>query len=681
MNRQKGGVTVFLSLIFLLLAALTGSLLEAARIKAAAGNGERQLLNAENTLFTYYYRPLYEQYHIFGTILPEEKMRSVMEDTIRRSMNPEGGAGLDLFNMTLSEIRIIEKVPLSENGNLLFLKEAKEYTKYHYNKERVLKNAGQTKDLPEQKETIELMEAESTLETQAEQAGQLLLKFIEAVEGIHMGKEGPGYRSDGKLKTEPIFVKMLYYGSLTPAGQGIGNDLVWESLHSRYIDIEELLGREDGLTQFRTVIRQIKTKTTEALSILKHFKTEVNELEKAVQRCEPGKGQTGERIPNKLEGLFLMEADFGSIAENADKMEDALRENLGLLTGMEQLAAGAAEDKTGPIRELFYHYHIADMRFDYSSLKTEAKTVRQWNKLASTLGKGILSLMVEDRQTLSDKSISKNKSSSALPFLSAENIRDGIRDENSRLEELTGTMEDKILLGEYINEHFTNYLDSDDDNHRLDYEQEYLIGGRSTDQENLAAVLERILIFRTVQNYISLLKDAGSRDKAEAMAAAIVGFTCMKPLVLTVKHTILLVWALEESMVETSSLLSQKRIPAVKKADQFSVSFSDILLFNKTMLKEKAARLPDSVQRGSMCYWDYISLFLFAMKTELITSRCMNLIQVNIQLQEFEGFTWNHCYYGIHAQAVFCLENNLPGIAVIFPAADTVHVELSGTYH
>ena len=64
-NRGNGSITVFLSLVGIIIMALLGTLIETARFTICANHGRRCLQTAVRALMTEYSRPLYKNYDLF----------------------------------------------------------------------------------------------------------------------------------------------------------------------------------------------------------------------------------------------------------------------------------------------------------------------------------------------------------------------------------------------------------------------------------------------------------------------------------------------------------------------------------------------------------------------------------------------------------------------------------------
>ena len=77
-----------------------------------------------------------------------------------------------------------------------------------------------------------------------------------------------------------------------------------------------------------------------------------------------------------------------------------------------------------------------------------------------------------------------------------------------------------IAFGEYVLTHFSSAADAGNSggSEALDYEVEYILEGKSSDRENLEAVLKRLAVLRFVPNYTYLQGDAAKRAEAKALA-------------------------------------------------------------------------------------------------------------------------------------------------------------------
>jgi hypothetical protein len=186
----------------------------------------------------------------------------------------------------------------------------------------------------------------------------------------------------------------------------------------------------------------------------------------------------------------------------------------------------------------------------------------------------------------------------------------------------------------------------------LDYETEYILAGKGTDKENLQEIIYKIILIRTVLNTIYVLSDHEKRNAAYATAAALVGYTCMEPLVRLTQTLILIGWSYEEALVDTGALLEGKSMPLLKDKKSFQIRYEELLLINKSQIQNKIKDLPDHSDNPlSLGYQDYLKLLLLSDEQKKKSFRSMDLIQENMRLRYRQDFNMEECIYGIRVKA------------------------------
>ena len=131
-------------------------------------------------------------------------------------------------------------------------------------------------------------------------------------------------------------------------------------------------------------------------------------------------------------------------------------------------------------------------------------------------GGGLLALLT-DENTLSDRVLKGGPYPSELSEPAAEGLAS------------------KAAAAGYMTEHFGRY-GSEGESELLVYEAEYILGGKASDRENLEYVAGRLTAVRTGLNFLYLMGDQAKRAEAEALAAGLVGFTGIAPLLITRQH-------------------------------------------------------------------------------------------------------------------------------------------------
>src|SRR5690606_34653305 len=106
------------------------------------------------------------------------------------------------------------------------------------------------------------------------------------------------------------------------------------------------------------------------------------------------------------------------------------------------------------------------------------------------------------------------------------------------------TMTKRILLIEYINEHFYRFpMEGESQETKkpsaLDYEREYLLCGKNRDEDNLESVIMKLILIRTLLNFTTILGDKNKWKEAKTIASSMVGFTGL-PILVAITQTILM---------------------------------------------------------------------------------------------------------------------------------------------
>lgn len=247
------------------------------------------------------------------------------------------------------------------------------------------------------------------------------------------------------------------------------------------------------------------------------------------------------------------------------------------------------------------------------TLPTENNPLETVGNLKS---KPLLSLLVSDKETLSARSLQVE----TLP--SRRELETGNwKQENPK------SATDHLFFIAYILEHFSD-MTHQDETKALLYEQEYLVGGFASEQENLEAVCKKIMNIRTIANYTYLLTDSTRQAEAEAMAATLCTLLTVPGITELVKYALLFAWAYGESIVDVRALLKGKKVPAVKTGENWQLQLAGLLTLGTA---EEAVSEKDS--QSGLSYSDYLKGLLMLQSRETLSMRCLDLIESNLPVQ------------------------------------------------
>jgi hypothetical protein len=473
-----------------------------------------------------------------------------------------------------------------------------------------------------------------------------------------------------------------------------------------------------------TSINNIITKTEKAAPLIKQYEELLSSQEETLP------SEVYEGLQEQLKELKKYTSadgtgyDFAGMKMILESNRSLLTNTQNALTSLQEALSGedysAAEAAMLEAEGILKAYQIKGLTLDYSTLvydKTGVKT--PLDEVNNLLQGGLLSLVV-DPGRISDKQIQTADTTELLPSgiydLTAEKedfiskITDFFKNsviggQNSGMGELFGNFQDGTQLGdaieesinglaelilyqEYLKNHFESFkAEGADINGQkpsvLQYEQEYLLSGKTSDQDNLASIATRIIFLRMIFDFVSVLSDSTIRNEAKAVAASLVGFTGLPILVSITQILILLIWSFTEALLDTSALMLGKKVSILKK--DIVLTFPEIFLINRAFLKEKASSFTETKEL-SLSYKEYLTIFLLMTSKEKLAYRSLDLMQENIRLRyDTAAFKMEDCFYGLDVTAEFRIKSKFISIPFmkrfVNYSAEGFHYRVSTAYN
>ncbi len=256
-KEKRGSITVFLSLILLLILAVAMTTIEAARVNGAKVYTERALQSAMDSVLGEYYLPLFQEYHLFGLDsgygtdnMALDTVTSKMTDYMEYTFNP--GKGLktpggspyeyfDLYGINISHVNINRVNTLKDFDGKLFINQAVSYMKY--------KEVGEKLEsfLPKLSDTLDTKTVQEVLLKKQETADSLyevdkrILSLMQLIDGITISEKGVKVNGDGKIAVQDDFVKKIFVLPVSMTNTGVQNELAFNSLSSHYINPGQMI--------------------------------------------------------------------------------------------------------------------------------------------------------------------------------------------------------------------------------------------------------------------------------------------------------------------------------------------------------------------------------------------------------------------------------------------------------
>ncbi|MCH5280900.1 MAG: hypothetical protein J1E61_05470 [Lachnospiraceae bacterium] len=189
---------------------------------------------------------------------------------------------------------------------------------------------------------------------------------------------------------------------------------------------------------------------------------------------------------------------------------------------------------------------------------------------------------------------------------------------------------DELVFNEYLIQKYGRYTQPKEEG-ALQYQLEYILEGKSSDIENLKAVVNKLLLLRETANVIYLFSDPAKMAEAEALAIALTAEIPVPGIEQLVKISLIFAWAYAESVYDVRTLLKGGSIPLLKDKESWHYSLSGMLSFGED--EEMGAENTTGIH-----YEGYLRLFLALENTEQKTMRAMDVIEMDIRKCPGNGF-------------------------------------------
>ena len=223
----------------------------------------------------------------------------------------------------------------------------------------------------------------------------------------------------------------------------------------------------------------------------------------------------------------------------------------------------------------------------------------------------LLELVVEDTDTLSK-----------LEYDLAETVshRTLKKGKKSDIEDINWL--DRVFLQQYLLTYLADYTNPVSDR-GLNYELEYLIGGKNNDIENLREVVNQLFLIREAANLAYLFSDVEKMEIAQGLATLLAGATANAGVIEIVKIGIIVAWAFGESVLDVRALLLDKKIPLVKSEDTWTLGVEHLGEIGTDYLVAKECDY-------GISYKTYLGILLLFQKDELLAYRGLDVQEMTL---------------------------------------------------
>ena len=577
--RQKGSITVFLSLILVCVSALIFALLESARTAGVRYYLQTAADAAMDSLYSNFHKELWENYRLILYEGVDEQ--TVGKDYMRYVKDYIDNSNIYRLDDPKAEVMDLRRI--TDDSAFWFEKELTEYMKYN-----LVDFSGSVESFEEAKKDVEqaniirnITVAYGGHTKEAVKVEKSLMRITESLNNISSAKsELEAYiaaQDEEGCRVSLITIESeadslsdklkLYEEAADNFEESLSNTESelkeeWEKLTS---ENKELF--EEGTGDYRNYSTKDKERRTEVIT--------------KVEAAKENSQNMAERY-ELIDGIAELDAD-----EDADEIEDKW-----------ELLELSCNDISTPVIDSAHG--IADESREESL-----------ESMMDFLSGDIISLVLPSDRHLSLGSVDKASFPSSLTNNIYAKESDPV---------------DNLLLNEYSARFFADFSDNADK--EFAYELEYIYAGFDTDKENLSATLNDILALRTGLNYMHILSDGEKMEQVNNLALAIAGTAGFPKLSVLISFLILSVWSLAESVADIKALLNKEKVAFFKTKEDWRLGLDSLMSSPKSALDDM-----DKTESG-LDYESYIKYLLLMIDSNSRDYRMMDMIQNNISGKE-----------------------------------------------
>lgn len=596
--RKSGQITVFLSLALLCIFSLMCGLIESARTAGARCYLKLAADSAMDSVFSEYHREAWDQYRLFLLESGDtEELQTSWKEYMAPYMDTSGW-----YSMDVESADTIQSVLITDDGGEHLNQEILDYMKF-----------GIFEDMPDAKGAIDLLknlkEASSVGKLSESFSGHTreAVRLERALEDIN----------DSLKKQKEHWQKA---GDRLDDYDGGGFFKEAEKLEKEMERIPSLVKNYGRLAdQLKTSLAETNKKKEElkndiSQEVYQDLYEDTNSYESYVNQ-DGARRREIEALPDKLDQFKPV---INQAKERADEVEEMI----------DNWDGGDDEDDDEPdyselwgsVKDIWNRIKIPVLSYSNGVKDPEKQKILE--KVEDFAQKGLLTLVLPEGSEVSKGVIS----GASLP--SASMAEEG---------DLNANLLDRIIFEEYCSRFLTSFLSEEEKD--IQYEMEYMVSGKKSDEDNLKQVVTDIVGIREGMNLIHILSNGQKREEAKALAGLITGVTGTAPLTGVVAFFIMGVWALGESIVDVKMLLEGKSVVFLKSKETWNLTLSNLLELGSSGTASGGKEGDKGID-----YKGYLKLLLFLGKQQVQNYRLMDVIQWNLCRKQGD-FRMENCIY------------------------------------
>ena len=634
-KNYSASITVFLSLSFVLIAALILTITESARTIAQKYYMQTALNSAMESLFSEFHRPLWENYRIYALEFRDDNL---LKEELQSFIKPYSDAR-NLFPAK------IEKDGFSFTGRGLL-------SESHYFEEEILEYmpALLAKDciefLGEKKNGTDIpsiLEEASKKEKEADSIQRLQEKYALNHYDVEYLEDCINNIDRFCKKTETLKHYALYSLQAHDASLFFSYS---SSLKATLNSLKNTVNSYDARAEL------LKSKVE---ALWNDFSTEKENLEEdgiaAIEtqlKSYDNYLDDGGRVRQKIDGFPAQceNLDFAieGIEENVRRFQEYIEEERERRRKRKKEEEDYDEDN-GLQAEIDNFYNDTISTWQALTMPVYGEAVTQINKKNKRILESIHDIGKKKLLELllpSGKECPSAEESFSSALFSTESAANPIQ---------IG------LLGEYSLRFFHSYH-KEESAHTTPYsnakglEVEYLLHGKKSDYENLSAQVTSLLAFRESMNFIHIMSDPEKLEAVEEFVTSFLAITANPVVIAVFSAFVIGIWAFAQSLLDVKELLNDERVPLMHSLESWTLSLNHLLDFLSYLSGEEIPK-----ENIGLSYEDYLRISLFTkglLSQAKINDSMLYCMEKNIQtsIRDKEpSFQINKCLYYLSTDA------------------------------
>lgn len=582
--KVKGSITIYLSMILISVMLLVNVIGESARISAVQAQIKSYTYMSAESALAGYGRQVYEDYGIL-LVWEKQTVESVIKKNIQDNINMAdlNEPGLNFLGTNLVNLEVTGKEYLTKKGGQYFSNQIKSYIKY----------AGVM-------ETVERLvkECETYENCNDQNKNKCDLNIVVDV-------------NKGELQELVENINSIVTGLKETKDLSNKYDSVSQKIEKLQSDFNKKEGKK-VLKEYRELMASIEIKS--------------KDVDSAISKIE---------VYERKKEQFLKKNSYTSDAKDymdtnleiLEKVRDEIKRDKELnVLKIKKLDSGNISKVKKSISNMGKVISEMESLITLESTEEDRDNYSIFENLKDFIDSGVLSQVLENPEN-----ISKNT-------LSGSNLPSTLKDKKNN--SLSKEIKNKCVNALYAGLKFGNY-NNPEKNTVLKYELEYIISGKDSDKENLASVVEKIVLAKTGINMAYLITDKEKMEQVSAIAASVAIVTGLPFLEPVAKGVLISAWSMAEAVNDMKILLSEGKVALTKSKGGWRTSIGNITNGGK---KEDSKGLS---------YKEYCQILIAVQNTGDSLYRIMDLIQINIQKRYNSEFLMSKSLTGFKLKATY----------------------------